>query len=667
MVFKRFLLLMAVSAIFASCVLIQEIKSKKSAPDESDQTVQIGKTDMRSDDLMMSLPRVNGVPEKNAIWYHPNPWWRIETKPFPVHKDSLGYRILRPQHGWPVYEQYITRERDRDTWKKWQSQNKFFDIPDLVEQYWGHIIRSRSEIFQKHPEYLAEIDGVRQGFAKSAKLCVSNPTVRQIYADFWFEQLAKNPQRPYVSVDPSDGARFCACPKCAALGGENAAVFFFANDIAKKIRPKYPETKANLLAYYLFIDTPQVKLEPNLLVGVTPGAFQHLYRPEALMSVWAQKHPHLYLRDYFGIPEWTADHPRIFVETHLTRAELMRKNGYEGMIMENGLNINAAILAVLMGARWMNPQLSWDQIFNKFIGDCFPETQQPMRRLFLRWHHTWFREEEIRASLHDLGEAYQLVKNPLERERILDLMAYVHIFGIFFDWFDDKNNPERIKTFFEYMQEAGSRNLVHSTALDAIYGRQLPDGNPYKNNLKQHTLKTTTPFQLTREKILANYQADVKRYGLRKIDFTPLYEDALSKLPFLGSDYSTEFTLRFRGDHSLRMVASGKLSTKLVSSGKNPSMVSISNADYSFLVSKILTDGETWEINLPKHDTYHLSYHRNPLATLEFRGRFIPVLNQNNEATNQMPLFIRSINGWERATPKQPVFESHAWYFVLNR
>ena len=72
---------------------------------------------------------------------------------------------------------------------------------------WQSIIAEDSETFKKHPEYLALVGGKRQG----VQLCVSNPEVRKIAAQWVLDRFEKKPEVDMVSLEPSDGARHCEC------------------------------------------------------------------------------------------------------------------------------------------------------------------------------------------------------------------------------------------------------------------------------------------------------------------------------------------------------------------------------------------------------------------------------------------------------------------------
>src|SRR5690606_18552993 len=79
---------------------------------------------------------------------------------------------------------------------------------------WQSIIGDNHGLFQEHPEYLALVDGRRQG----EQLCVSNPAVRQLAVDWAIRFLDRNPAMDMVSMEPSDGDGQCECDACAELG-----------------------------------------------------------------------------------------------------------------------------------------------------------------------------------------------------------------------------------------------------------------------------------------------------------------------------------------------------------------------------------------------------------------------------------------------------------------
>jgi hypothetical protein len=353
-------------SFLTSCVFIQQIREGKKGNEMVSNHTEEEIADVNPEDTKSGMLNVNNTTVQQAvsdtaqyIWYHPNPWWKIKTEPFPVSADSFQYRMMRPQHGFPLFYHNDTTY-DLITWVKWMNHNKMYNIKEFGGHVWGGAIKMFRDEFQAHPEYLAELNGIRVGVEKSSKFCVSNEEVFHLFMKYCHEVMKKNPNRKFLSVEPSDGAGFCQCSGCAKLGSISNQVFHFAKLVADSMSKVYPDVQINLYAYNLHSDTPGFKLPHNLVVAVAPNGFQYIYRPNMMLIEWAKHHSNLYLRDYFGIPQWTGDLPRIHVPTYITRTELMKSLGYKAIIMESGINLNAAILSVLFNAIWMNPELKWD-------------------------------------------------------------------------------------------------------------------------------------------------------------------------------------------------------------------------------------------------------------------------------------------------------------------
>ena len=96
---------------------------------------------------------------------------------------------------------------------------------------YGRLISSQQAIFDQHPEYYALIDGKRH-IVPHAKLCISNPGVREAAIAYALEHFEKNPEADSVSMDPSDGGNWCECEACATLAPPNDLALLLANTVA---------------------------------------------------------------------------------------------------------------------------------------------------------------------------------------------------------------------------------------------------------------------------------------------------------------------------------------------------------------------------------------------------------------------------------------------------
>src|SRR5262249_55761592 len=147
---------------------------------------------------------------------------------------------------------------------------------------WQTIILDDRKTFDAHPEYLALVKGKRQG----PQLCVSNPDVRRLVADWALEQLRKRPELDMVSLETSDGDGHCECDQCRKLGSISDRVFGLANDVARVVAKERPGKMVGLYAYNDHGEPPTFDLEPNVYVQSTAGFIRGKYTFDELMELW---------------------------------------------------------------------------------------------------------------------------------------------------------------------------------------------------------------------------------------------------------------------------------------------------------------------------------------------------------------------------------------------
>lgn len=151
---------------------------------------------------------------------------------------------------------------------------------------------------ESHPEYFAlQPDGTRSGFPspRTAKLCLSNPAVRQQWLKDVEAQLKKNPNKRVFGAAPNDGynSGHCVCENCRAWDHPDAELrsfhwegvaqkyvamsdrhVTFANKCAELLKEKYPDKDyyVSTLAYGHSRPAP-IEADPaeNVIVASVTG------------------------------------------------------------------------------------------------------------------------------------------------------------------------------------------------------------------------------------------------------------------------------------------------------------------------------------------------------------------------------------------------------------
>ena len=132
--------------------------------------------------------------------------------------------------------------------------------------------------WKEHPEYYAQTDW---GHALAAQfvppkvnrvwLCMSNPKVRQLAGDTLLEWMRQQPDRRFFSVQGGDSGAYCHCANCQAVGNVSDNLVAFANELAERVSPQFPDKRLLLFAYQDTLEAPRkTKPGPQVIVLYAP-------------------------------------------------------------------------------------------------------------------------------------------------------------------------------------------------------------------------------------------------------------------------------------------------------------------------------------------------------------------------------------------------------------
>lgn len=409
----------------------------------------------------------------DSVWYHPNPWWKVESNIVQRKQvEPFEYRWFFPQFSYP--HQWTGDKWSIAGWNEWMNYNKFEAPHELNGHSWQVFINTNSEILKKNPEFLALQNGMRVGFGKTNKLCISNKKLQALYLKDALKRFARlNSKQGFISVEPSDGDGYCDCNNCKKIGSVSNQVFYLANQTAKEIKKRYPQGGVNLLAYYKHADPPTFSLEPNVHVTVVPSGFQDLYDGDVLMYLWKLKTSNLTYYDYFAIPQWKGELPRIEIHNYLRRLNIARKLKYKGFWFEAGLSLPSTIALQLINQMWQNTQLRWNDVFDDFINRCFPNAKLPMSNLFTRWFNSWDADNEFKMSLEDIADAEKLPLTVLEKKRIMDIKVYLLYIQGYQKWMEAKQTEDATVRFFNLIYSIANRRVVNTSAIFQLFSNKI--------------------------------------------------------------------------------------------------------------------------------------------------------------------------------------------------
>jgi len=143
----------------------------------------------------------------------------------------------------------------------------FYDLahnrfPRVDERFGGHTWERAvpAELFEKHPEYFALINGQRlRPEGGRAQYCLSSPDVQELI----YRDLASWMDRGYSAVDlgQPDGFRECQCESCAQLYNTgkdwSEKIWIFNRTLAERLAISHPGGQVTMMSYILTAKPPK--------------------------------------------------------------------------------------------------------------------------------------------------------------------------------------------------------------------------------------------------------------------------------------------------------------------------------------------------------------------------------------------------------------------------
>jgi hypothetical protein len=125
-------------------------------------------------------------------------------------------------------------------------------------------------LFREHPEWFAmETDG-RRTASPGWVLCSSNPdAVARLQANA-IAYLKERPEIQIFDFWPPDGARWCTCAKCGALGSPSERHSLLVSQMALALRKELPSVRLECIAYSSYLEPPATAIDKSVLVDLCP-------------------------------------------------------------------------------------------------------------------------------------------------------------------------------------------------------------------------------------------------------------------------------------------------------------------------------------------------------------------------------------------------------------
>ncbi|MBM3888658.1 MAG: DUF4838 domain-containing protein, partial [Verrucomicrobia bacterium] len=382
-------------------------------------------------------------------WFFPAKEWEI-VPPIPTLSVSLNETSRPALLARRIWCGYGVRDAPtRQSLTDWARHNRMASSFTIYCGHaWQSIILENKKVFEAHPEYCALVKGKRKG----EQLCVSNPAVREIAAEWALKKLRAKPETDMVSMECSDGDGQCECDACGQLGSLSDRIFGLANEVARAVAKEFPGKMIGMLAYNQHCEPPSFPLERNVYVQLTAGFIRGRYTFDELAKLWPKCCKNLGFYEYFSVWLWDFDMPARgrgsnvgYIREHIQR---YAKLGATSLDCESGNNWGPHGLGYYIANKLMwNPNADVEALRADFFEKAFGPAAGPMRRFYdsldagnepLRSEH-W-----LALALRDLEEASRLAKDrPDVLARLAHLKQYMHYVRLRWEYDHTTDKPRR--------------------------------------------------------------------------------------------------------------------------------------------------------------------------------------------------------------------------------
>ncbi len=324
---------------------------------------------------------------------------------------------------WPSWG--LGHPQCQSDWNDWNRRNRMKGaLVGSVGHAYAQIIEPRKE-FKAHPEWFPLIDGQRR---KAGQLCLSNPEVRHRAVEYAREAFRRDPRRIMVSLSPNDGAGWCQCAECKALGSVSDQTLSLANHVAENIAVEFPDHYVAMYAYAGNSAPPQIAAHPQVIIFIAT-AFQGNRPVSELLDGWSAKARQIAIRDYYDLIIWNRDQPRWMVSSLRHQIPLYHSRNVIGITAEAGNNwapmgLNYYVASKLMG----DVTCDVDALLDDYYAHCWHAAAPALRRYDGRWRNgERMTARLLRLSFEDLEEASAAVHDdPVANARVDLFRLYLY-------------------------------------------------------------------------------------------------------------------------------------------------------------------------------------------------------------------------------------------------
>jgi hypothetical protein len=427
--------------------------------------------------------------------FFPGENWEVVPPPRDLsisldEKQSPAFHARRIWYNWGMWGY------NNEPYKKWCERNRAVRGFELNSGHsYENIISYNKAEFDKHPEWLAQVNGERK-MRGDVKFCVSNPELRKFVANYAVEYFKKNPNADSISMDPSDGGNWCECEACVKMGPISNRVVTLANGVAEAINALGLGDKyVGMYAYNKHCAPPTIKVDPHVIPSATTAFITGGFTFDQVVTGWQAQGAKMGVYDYLSVVDWDWNLPRgaagshpLNVASNLVRFHKMGARFYDA---ESGDCWGPCGLGYYVASRVMwdlNEAQHVDAIIDDFLERSFGPSKVPMREFYRLINLDTQRRSPadlVGRMYRQLDEARKLSSDEKINARINDLILYTRHAELYYAY---ANSGGKMDDVVRHDYRMRKTMMVHSYGLWARFVGQKAAHDP------KYPLKSEDPF-----------------------------------------------------------------------------------------------------------------------------------------------------------------------------
>lgn len=262
------------------------------------------------------------------------------------------------------------------------SNMKFFSAHHTFES-----LLPSKEYFDKHPEYYAEIDGVRT----PSQPCLSNPEVIKTVCENLLKTIEHNPYAKVFSVAQNDNQGYCRCENCRKIdeyeGSPAGSIITFVNQVAEAVEEKHPDVLIHTFAYQYTRTAPKfVRPRKNIIVRLCNIECEWSEPFEILAGKDPRSQAAAFIKN---IADWTAICDRVYIWDYAVNfsnylqpfpnlyqmaenIKLYKRHGIRGVLQQGNFSYGGGaamdeLKAYLIAKLLWDTQSDTEQVIDEFL------------------------------------------------------------------------------------------------------------------------------------------------------------------------------------------------------------------------------------------------------------------------------------------------------------